>query len=156
MPGDQKESQNYSPSSGKIIPPPKGIAIIALIGPSLIWCAEYIGSGEVILATRTGSILGTSVLWAIVLGIFLKYWIGMSGARYTVCTGEGMVDMFDRIPGPKHWAVWIVLIAQLGTAMIAIGNSSRSFYKQYASFDFLLGRLASNHFLTSGGMVRII
>jgi Mn2+/Fe2+ NRAMP family transporter len=103
-------------------PPPKGLAIFALIGPSIVWAAEYIGSGEVILATRNGAILGTSILWAVVLGIFLKFWIGMSGARYTVCTGEGMIDMFDRMPGPRHWAVWTVLIAQLVAAAISMGS----------------------------------
>ncbi|HEV2125820.1 MAG TPA: Nramp family divalent metal transporter, partial [Chloroflexota bacterium] len=87
-----------------------------------VWTAEYIGSGEVILATRTGAILGTSVIWAVVGGIFLKYWIGMSGARYTVCTGEAMMDMFARIPGPRNWAVWLVLAAQLATATIAIAS----------------------------------
>jgi len=102
--------------------PPKGLAILALVGPSIVWAAEYIGSGEVILATRTGAILGTGVLWTIVLGIFLKYWIGMSGARYTVCTGEGMIDMFDRIPGPAHWAVWIVLVIQFVSAAFSIGS----------------------------------
>jgi len=96
--------------------------ILGLVGPSFVWCAEYIGSGEVILATRTGAILGTTVIWAIVAGIFLKYWIGMSGARYTVCTGEGMIDMFDRIPGPSHWVVWIVLVAQFVTGAISIGS----------------------------------
>ena len=102
--------------------PPKGWAVLALVGPAFIWCAEYIGSGEVILATRTGAILGTSILWAIIVGIFLKFWIGMSGARYTVCTGEGMIDMFDRIPGPSHWVVWIVLVAQFISATISIGS----------------------------------
>ena len=58
----------------KITLPPKGLAILSLVGPSLIWCAEYIGSGEVILATRTGAILGNSIIWAVALGIFLKYW----------------------------------------------------------------------------------
>ncbi|MFZ2146296.1 MAG: Nramp family divalent metal transporter [Sedimentisphaerales bacterium] len=101
--------------------PPVGLAVFALVGPSMVWAAEYIGSGEVILATRTGAILGTSILWAIVIGIFLKFWIGMSGARYTVCTGEGMIDMFDRMPGPKHWAVWIVLVAQFTSAAFSIG-----------------------------------
>jgi Mn2+/Fe2+ NRAMP family transporter len=101
--------------------PPTGFAILALIGPSFVWAAEYIGSGEVILATRTGAILGSTVLWAIVLGIFLKFWIGMSGARYTVCTGEGMIDMFARIPGPRRWAVWIVLVAQFVSATFSIG-----------------------------------
>ena len=94
--------------------------ILALIGPSFVWCAEYIGSGELVLATRTGAILGSGILWAVVLGIFLKYWIGMSGARYTVCTGEGMIDMFDRVPGPRHWVVWIVLAVQAISAVIAI------------------------------------
>ena len=46
--------------------PPVGLAVLALVGPSIVWAAEYIGSGEVILATRTGAILGTAVLWAIV------------------------------------------------------------------------------------------
>ncbi len=94
--------------------------ILALVGPSFIWCAEYIGSGEVVLATRTGAVLGSGILWAIIVGIFLKYWIGMSGARYTVCTGEGMIDMFDRIPGPRHWVVWGVLVIQFFAAIIAI------------------------------------
>ena len=102
--------------------PPVGLAVFALVGPSFIWAAEFIGSGEVILATRTGAILGTSVLWAIVAGIFLKYWIGMSGARYTVCTGEGMIDMFDRIPGPRHWVVWTVLVVQFAAGIVSIGS----------------------------------
>jgi Mn2+/Fe2+ NRAMP family transporter len=102
--------------------PPKGLAILLLIGPSIVWASEYIGSGEVIIATRTGAILGSGVIWAIIIGIFLKFWIGMSGARYTVSTGEGMIDMFDRIPGPRHWAVWIVLIAQFAAGTISIGS----------------------------------
>ena len=35
---------------------PKGLAILAIVGPAFVWCAEYIGSGEVILATRMGAI----------------------------------------------------------------------------------------------------
>ena len=101
--------------------PPTGLAILAMVGPAFIWAAEFIGSGEVILATRTGAILGTGILWAIVVGIFLKYWIGMSGARYTVTTGEGMIDMISRMPGPKNWAVWIVLVAQFASATISMG-----------------------------------
>jgi Mn2+/Fe2+ NRAMP family transporter len=101
---------------------PVGIAALMMIGPSLVWVSEYIGSGEVIIATRAGSLLGVSILWAIIIGIFLKFWIGMSGARYTVTTGEGMIDMFDRIPGPKHWAVWTIMIIQLIAAAISIGS----------------------------------
>ncbi len=113
------KSENNSKSAIK--KPPVGLAAFALVGPSMVWAAEYIGSGEVIIATRTGAILGTTVLWALIFGVFLKFWIGMSGARYTVCTGEGMIDMFDRVPGPSHWAVWIVLVAQFAAGAFSIG-----------------------------------
>lgn len=118
--------------------PPKGLMILALVGPSFVWCAEYIGSGEVVLATRTGAILGSGILWAVVLGIFLKYWIGMSGARYTVCTGEGMIDMFGRIPGPRHWAVWVILVVQAISAIIAIAalaNVAGIFFASIFGYD---------------------
>jgi len=105
---------------------PAGLAVLALVGPSLVWAAEYIGSGEVVIATRTGAILGTAVLWAVVIGVFLKFWIGVSGARYTVCTGEGMIDMFSRAPGPKNWAVWLVMIVQVACAVLAIGTLAAS------------------------------
>jgi Mn2+/Fe2+ NRAMP family transporter len=105
-----------------IKPPPRGVAILAVVGPSLVWAAEFIGSGEVILATRVGAILGPTVLWAVVVGVVLKYWIGMAGARYTVCTGESMIDMISRMPGPKNWGVWITLIAQSAAATMSIGS----------------------------------
>ncbi|MBN1482906.1 hypothetical protein EH223_13310 [candidate division KSB1 bacterium] len=109
--------------SNKIITsPPRGLAILALVGPSFVWAAEFIGSGEVILSTRVGAILGPTVLWAIVVGVLLKFWIGMAGARYTVCTGEGMIDMISRLPGPKNWGVWITLVAQFAAGTISIGS----------------------------------
>lgn len=115
-------SQADKSADDKIKIPPKGFAVLALVGPSFIWCAEYIGTGEIILAPRTGAILGHTILWAVVFGIFLKYWIGLCGARYTVCTGEAMIDMFDRIKGPRHWVVWLVLVAQFISATISIGS----------------------------------
>ena len=54
---------------------PVGIAALLLIGPSLVWVSEYIGSGEVIIATRAGALLGVGILRAVIIGIFLKFWI---------------------------------------------------------------------------------
>ena len=132
----------------KISAPPKGMAVLLLIGPSIIWASEFVGSGEVILATRTGAIIGTSVIWAVVVGIFLKYWIGMSGARYTVCTGEGMIDMFARMPGPKNWAVLIVLFGQLAAGCVAIGSLA-------TAAGVFLGNLVGISTKLSGWMVTV-
>ncbi|MHC4540774.1 MAG: hypothetical protein ACYS74_13490 [Planctomycetota bacterium] len=32
-----------------------------------------------------------------------------------------MIDMFDRIPGPSHWVVWIVLVVQFACGTFSIG-----------------------------------
>jgi Mn2+/Fe2+ NRAMP family transporter len=101
---------------------PTGLAVLAAVGPAFVWCAEYIGSGEVILSTRMGAILGYAILWAPIMGITLKAFIGAGGAHYTVCTGEGMIDMFSRMPGKGNWAVWIVLVGQICAGAISIGG----------------------------------
>jgi Mn2+/Fe2+ NRAMP family transporter len=53
--------------------PPKGWAILAVLGPGIVWTSELVGSGEVILTTRNGAILGTAILWAVLIGIFLVF-----------------------------------------------------------------------------------
>lgn len=101
--------------------PPRGLGILMVLGPGLVWCGEYIGSGEVVLATRTGAILGVIVLWAPAIAIFAKLWIGVAGARYTVCTGECMIDMLGRTPGPRNWVIWPVVIGQVCSGAISTG-----------------------------------
>jgi len=116
------DSETPSGTTSTLQHAPHGWAILALLGPGIVWTSEIVGSGEVILTTRNGAILGTTILWAILVGIFLKCWIGVCGARYTVCTGEGMVDMFARVPGPRHWVVWTVMVIQFISALISIGS----------------------------------
>ena len=72
----------------------------------------------------------------------------MSGARYTVCTGEGMIDMFARMPGPKNWAVWIVLVGQFAAGGIAIGSLA-------TAAGVFLGNLTGMNTMLSGWIVTI-
>lgn len=138
-------------SAPSVSAPPIGWAMFGLVGPGLVWCSDMIGSGEVILTTRIGSVLGIGVLWSLVLGIFLKYWIALGAARYTVCTGEGMIDMLARLPGPRKWAVWMVLVIQLLSAaisMAAIASAGGAFFHgllgikaEYAAWGISLAAL---------------
>ncbi len=98
---------------------PRGILLLLALGPGLMWCGEYIGSGEVILSTRAGAIYGVALLWVPTIAIFAKFWIGLAGAHYTVTTGEGMVDMMSRTPGPRNWVLWPVFIGQISSGAIS-------------------------------------
>lgn len=114
--------------------PPRGWMLLLAIGPGLVWCGEYIGSGEVILSTRSGAILGISVLWVPVMAIFTKFWIGLAGAHYTVTTGEGMIDMLSRAPGPKNWVIWPVFVGQVCSGMIstaAVASAAGAFARYF-------------------------
>jgi len=120
-----ENGENSAEKKGAGVPvPPRGLMLLSLVGPGLVWAGEYIGSGEVILCTRIGAIMGTAILWLPFIAIFLKYWIGIAGARYTVCTGEGMIDMFSRMPGPRNWAVWIVLVGQFSAGAVSMAALS--------------------------------
>ena len=57
--------------SHSIKTPLTGLAVLAVLGPSIVWASEYIGSGEVILATRNGAIFGTGIIWVIISGILM-------------------------------------------------------------------------------------
>lgn len=114
------EEQNTGQKNvGMVKAAPKGLMLLMVLGPGLMWCGEYIGSGEVILSTRSGAIFGVSILWVPIMAIFAKFWIGLAGAHYTVTTGEGMIDMLGRTPGPKNWVIWPVFVGQICSSMIS-------------------------------------
>ncbi|MBL7645643.1 MAG: Nramp family divalent metal transporter [Candidatus Hydrogenedentes bacterium] len=110
---------NHHEKSNAVAVPPRGWMLLLAIGPGLVWCGEYIGTGEVILSTRSGAIFGVAILWVPVMAIFTKFWIGLAGAHYTVTTGEGMIDMLSRAPGPRNWVIWPVFIGQICSGMIS-------------------------------------
>jgi len=89
----------------------KVIRCLAFFGPAAIVASVSIGAGETVLAVRTGAWSGYGLLWLVLLAcltkqLFLEYAIG----RYTVITGEFLGDAWARIPGPKGWFLWFILI----------------------------------------------
>jgi Mn2+/Fe2+ NRAMP family transporter len=93
--------------------------MLLVVGPGIVWAAEYIGAGETTMAPRVGALFGVTFLWIIILGILLKYFIGLGAGHYTTITGEGMIDMFSRVPGPKNWLVWLIFGVQFCAAIMS-------------------------------------
>jgi Mn2+/Fe2+ NRAMP family transporter len=78
--------------------------LLALLGPGLLVAATGIGAGDLATASFTGSILGTAVLWAAVLGAFLKYVITEGLARWQLATGDTLLEgLVRRIGRPVGW-----------------------------------------------------
>ena len=77
---------------------------LAIAGPGLLVAATGIGAGDLATASFAGSILGTAILWAAVLGAFMKFVITEGVARWQLATGTTLIEgVVLRIGRPAGW-----------------------------------------------------
>jgi Mn2+/Fe2+ NRAMP family transporter len=80
------------------------------------------GSGELLFTPRVGALHGYALLWAMLIAIALKWFINREVGRFAVCTGQTLLQGFAELPGPRGWAVWLILVPQLFVAITAIAG----------------------------------
>jgi len=66
--------------------------LIAIIGPGLLVAATGVGAGDLATASFAGSLLGASLVWAVLLGAFLKFVVTEGLARWQLATGETLLE----------------------------------------------------------------
>jgi Mn2+/Fe2+ NRAMP family transporter len=104
--------------------PPHKLAEIALrIGPGVILASTIVGSGELIATTVLGAENGYTLLWLILVSCVIKVVVQNELGRYTIGTGETTLEAFDRVPGPRLGAGWVVWawFLSLALALVAVG-----------------------------------
>jgi Mn2+/Fe2+ NRAMP family transporter len=79
----------------------------AVLGPGLLLAATGVGGGDLATATFVGGVLGTTVLWAVALGAFMKFVVTEGLARWQLATGETIIEGVARRLGPV--VIWIFL-----------------------------------------------
>ncbi len=104
--------------------PPTGWSAIARrIGPGIILASTIVGSGELIATTVLGAENGYTLLWLILVSCTIKIVVQNELGRYTIGTGETALEAFDRVPGPRlraGWVVWAWFLS-LALALVAVG-----------------------------------
>jgi Mn2+/Fe2+ NRAMP family transporter len=75
---------------------------LAIVGPGLLVAATGVGTGDLATGSFAGSMLGTAVLWAVVVGALLKFIVTEGIARWQLATGdtviEGVATRLGRVP----------------------------------------------------------
>lgn len=105
---------------------PRGWQRLRWLGPGFLWMVSAAGSGELLFTPRIGSLYGYTLVWALVAAVTLKWFINREIGRYTVCTGRSLLQGFARLPGPPHWAVWVIIGPQLVVAVATIAGLAGS------------------------------
>ncbi|KAB2903091.1 MAG: divalent metal cation transporter, partial [Kofleriaceae bacterium] len=80
------------------------------------------GSGELLFTPRVAALYGYALVWALVAAVALKWCVNREIGRFTVCTGATILDGFSRLPGPRMWALWAILVPQLVVAVATVAG----------------------------------
>lgn len=105
------------PLGQKDLPPPPPFK--KLLGPSFIILGLGLGSGEIILWPYLTSNHGLGVIWAILIGITMQFFINMEVERYALIYGESVFVGFAR--WLKFLPVWFIVSTFIGFGWPGIG-----------------------------------
>ncbi|MBW4490078.1 MAG: Nramp family divalent metal transporter [Trichocoleus desertorum ATA4-8-CV12] len=121
-----QQIQTGDPSTDKPQPqvpqPPQGRDWLKWLGPSFLWMLSAAGSGELLFTPRIAALYGYTLLWALLAAVVLKWFINREVGRFTVCTGITILEGFKRLPGPKNWAIWLILVPQFVVAIATVAG----------------------------------
>lgn len=67
-------------------------SLLAILGPGLLLAATGVGGGDLATASIVGGLLGTTVLWAVVVGAFLKFVVTEGLTRWQLATGQTLIE----------------------------------------------------------------
>jgi manganese transport protein len=99
----------YVLSADAIEAPPTSLAAsLGRVGPGMVLAAAIVGSGELIATTTLGAQVGFAALWIILVSCAIKPVVQAELGRYTIATGHTGLEGFDRVPGPRLGASWLV------------------------------------------------
>ncbi len=107
--------------------PPRSFgATLRYLGPGLILVGSIVGSGELIMTTKLGAQAGFALLWFVLLSCVIKTVVQAELARHVISSGETILVMFNKLPGPRvgrpswlclEWLLVVVLSTYVGLAL---------------------------------------
>ncbi len=105
----EQASNPYARPEEAIKEPPTGFSqTLRFLGPSFILIGSIVGSGELVLTTSFGATVGFAGLWYILLACVVKTIVQSELGRYTISSGDTALQAFNRVPGPRFRASWMV------------------------------------------------
>ncbi|MBX3628599.1 MAG: Nramp family divalent metal transporter [Nitrosomonas sp.] len=96
---------------------------LIIIGPGMLTAATGVGAGDLATGSFAGSLLGTAILWAVIVGALLKYTVTEGIARWQLATGttllEGLTIHFGRGAAWLFLPYLLLFTYFIGTAMMS-------------------------------------
>jgi len=126
MSSETNSAEVRARDAARIPKPPAGWDRLLWLGPGFLWMVSAAGSGELLFTPRVAAQYGYALLWALLAAVILKWFINREIGRFAVCTGSSVLEGFKSLPGPRNWAVWLIVIPQLVVAAASIAGLASS------------------------------
>lgn len=104
------------------------VGVLKIVGPGLLVAATGVGAGDLATATFTGGVLGTAVLWAVLVGAGLKFALNEGLARWQLATDTTFLEGVHQRLGPipiilflPYFLLWSYFV---GAALISASGVS--------------------------------
>lgn len=109
-----KREDPYVLDPANIKDPPKGWrGGLRFLGPGMITSAAVVGSGELLTATTLGAEVGFTLFWLVFVSTFVKVWVQVELARWSISTGKAAITGYNDVPpkiAGRGWMTWLVLL----------------------------------------------
>src|SRR6056297_3791429 len=92
---------------------PEGSEKISWYGPGLLWMLSAVGTGSILFTPRVASVYSYELLWLLLLVVFFMWVMIREMARFSIVSGQTMLEGMYSLKGPRGWAVWIIFVPQL-------------------------------------------
>ncbi|WP_051084097.1 Nramp family divalent metal transporter [Gilvimarinus chinensis] len=102
--------------------PPSGWSKLRWYGPGLLWMLSAVGTGSILFTPRVAAAYEYQLLWLLLLVVFFMWVMIREMARYSIASGQTMLEGMYTLKGPKGWAVWFILVPQLLAASVGIAG----------------------------------
>ena len=111
------------------------LRLLKYFGPGAILASMTIGAGNIVLAPRVGAwaVPLYSSLWIVTFAMFSKGFIAYMATRYTVLSGEHIMDLFYRFK-PRGWInilsiIFLIILMpfMIATFLTILGNTITMF-----------------------------
>jgi Mn2+/Fe2+ NRAMP family transporter len=85
--------------------------LLTIIGPGILVTATGVGAGDLATGAFTGQKLGVAVLWAVIVGAFLKFVLNEGLTRWQLATGDTLLEgCVTHIGRPFRWIFLVYLL----------------------------------------------
>ncbi|MDO3381601.1 Nramp family divalent metal transporter [Gilvimarinus algae] len=88
----------------------------------MLWMLSAVGTGSILFTPRVAAAYEYQLLWLLLLVVFFMWVMIREMARYSIVSGQTMLEGMYSLNGPKGWAVWFILIPQLLAACVGIAG----------------------------------